>query len=72
MFTMLFYVLSFKDNKCFWNPYFCYFVTIELFSLLPFELLASTLFISLCHLYLVSWFCVSPCFMTRKDLSLGV
>ena len=31
MFTTLFYALSFKDVKCFWDPHFGYFVTIELF-----------------------------------------
>ena len=31
MFTMLFYALSFKDRKFFWDPHFGYFVTTELF-----------------------------------------
>ena len=59
MFTMLFYALSFKDRKCFWDPHFGYFVTIELFHCVLFELLSSTLFISSCHLCLI---CCVLCF----------
>ena len=29
MFTMLFYALSFKDRKFFWDPHFGYFVNID-------------------------------------------
>ena len=31
MFTMLIFVLSLKDSKCFWDPHFGYIVTIKLF-----------------------------------------
>ena len=70
---MLFYALSFKDSKCFCDPHFGYFVTIELFHCVLFELLYSTLFISLCHLCLVCLvvFCVSPLLEDKQGFKFG-